>query len=95
MLILSRKAGQGVMVGEEVEITVLEVRGDVVRLGIRAPREVSVHRDEVYRQIADANRHASDANIELVSRAAHIHPPGSRVPTQPAGVSVATRRPAE
>ena len=48
MLVLSRKADESVVIGEDIVITVLEVRGDVVRLGISAPREVKVHRSEVY-----------------------------------------------
>ncbi|HHX38839.1 MAG TPA: carbon storage regulator CsrA [Armatimonadetes bacterium] len=94
MLILSRKAGQGVVIGEEVEITVLEVRGDVVRLGIHAPREVSVHRTEVYLQIAEANRDAAAADKDALSRAAAIHPPGRPATDQGPGLSVVVRRPA-
>jgi carbon storage regulator len=49
VLVLSRHASESVMVGEDVVVTVLEVRGDVVRLGISAPRDVQVHREEVWR----------------------------------------------
>ena len=94
MLILSRKAGQGLVIGEDVEITVLEIRGDVVRLGIRAPREVSVHRTEVYLQIAEANRNAAAVEKEALSRAAGIHPPDHPGAEQPPGLSVVVRRPA-
>ena len=48
MLVLTRHANQSIMIGEDVVITVLEVRGDQVRLGIRAPRCVDVHREEVW-----------------------------------------------
>lgn len=48
MLVLTRKANQSVMIGDDVEITVLAVMGDKVRLGIQAPREIPVFRDEVY-----------------------------------------------
>lgn len=54
MLVLTRKPDQSIMVGAEIEITVLEVRGEQVRLGIRAPRTVSVHRKEVFDQICTA-----------------------------------------
>ena len=48
MLVLTRRANQRIMIGRDVVITVLEVRGDQVRLGIRAPRSVEVHREEVF-----------------------------------------------
>ncbi|MDQ2985489.1 MAG: carbon storage regulator CsrA [Armatimonadota bacterium] len=51
MLVLTRKVHQSIMIGDEIEIVVLEVRGEQVRLGIRAPKEVSVHRQEIYTQI--------------------------------------------
>jgi carbon storage regulator len=51
MLVLTRKPDQSIMVGNDIEITILEVRGEQVRLGIRAPRSVTVHRKEVYDQI--------------------------------------------
>lgn len=56
MLVLTRKPDQSIMVGDEIEITVLEVRGEQVRLGIRAPRNVAVHRKEVFEQIQQGNR---------------------------------------
>ena len=51
MLVLTRRAKQSVMIGEDVVVTVLEVRGDQVRLGIEAPRSVAVHREEVFAQV--------------------------------------------
>ena len=59
MLVLSRRPGESVMVGHDVVITVLEVRGDVVRVGIKAPREVQVHREEVYLELQKANQAAA------------------------------------
>jgi carbon storage regulator len=59
VLVLSRKADESVVIGEDIVITVLEVRGDVVRLGIAAPREVKVHRSEVYEELQQANRDAA------------------------------------
>ena len=56
MLVLTRKPDQSIMIGDEIEITVLEVRGEQVRLGIRAPRTVAVHRKEVFEQIQQGNR---------------------------------------
>ncbi len=51
MLILTRRVGESVMIGDEVSITVLGVKGNQVRLGINAPRSVAVHREEIYRRI--------------------------------------------
>ena len=51
MLVLTRRANQSIMIGEDVVVTVLEVRGDQVRLGIVAPREIEVHREEVFRAL--------------------------------------------
>ena len=51
ILVLTRKSNQSIMIGDDVEITVVSVAGDKVRLGIDAPREIPVHRAEVYREI--------------------------------------------
>ena len=51
MLILTRRVGETVMVGDEVSITVLGVKGNQVRLGVNAPREIAVHREEIYERI--------------------------------------------
>jgi carbon storage regulator len=51
MLVLTRKVGQSIVIGDEIEVVVLEVRGEQVRVGIRAPKNVTVHRKEVYDQI--------------------------------------------
>jgi carbon storage regulator len=60
MLVLTRKRGEGVMIGTDIEVTVLEVHGDRVKLGFRGPDDVAIHRDEVYEKIhfADAAQHA-------------------------------------
>lgn len=63
MLVLTRKPDQSIMVGNDIEITVLEVRGEQVRLGIRAPRNVAVHRKEVFEQILQENRNAVSTPI--------------------------------
>jgi carbon storage regulator len=53
MLILTRRVGESVMIGDEVTVTVLGVKGNQVRLGVNAPRHVAVHREEIYQRIAD------------------------------------------
>ncbi len=54
MLILTRKTGESLFVGDDVEITVLSVRGNQVKLGVNAPKEISVHRQEIYQRIKKA-----------------------------------------
>ena len=66
MLVLTRRSGESVMIGDDVVITVLEVRGDVIRLGIRAPREVQVHREEIYRELQAANQEAASPSDDAV-----------------------------
>ncbi|OOR99136.1 carbon storage regulator [Haemophilus paracuniculus] len=51
MLILTRKIGESLLVGDDVEITVLNIRGGQVKLGVKAPKDVSVHREEIYQRI--------------------------------------------
>jgi carbon storage regulator len=59
MLVLSRQRDQAIIIGNDIEITILEVRGDKVRIGISAPKNVTVHRKEVYEEICKANEEAS------------------------------------
>ena len=70
MLVLSRRVGESVMIGDDVVLTVVEVRGDIVRLGIDAPLDVKVHREEVYREVEAANRAAATGTSELSPAAA-------------------------
>ncbi len=55
MLVLTRKKGQSIMVGDEIEISVVEINGDAIRLGIKAPRAVSIYRREIYDAILEEN----------------------------------------
>ena len=59
MLVLSRRAGESVVIGEDVTVSVLEIRGDVVRIGIDAPRSVAVHRAELLVQLEESNKEAA------------------------------------
>ncbi len=61
MLVLTRRVGDSIVIGHEVVVTVLEVRSDQVRIGIEAPREVTVHREEVYRQMVEQNAQAVES----------------------------------
>lgn len=61
MLVLSRKKNERIMIGNDIEVTIVEIRGDRVKLGFIGPQEVPIHREEVYQRIAncDQNDHAS------------------------------------
>jgi carbon storage regulator len=66
------------MVGDEVVITVLDVRGDVVRLGITAPRSIQVHREEIYRELQAANRAAASPSESAVRTLADLIQTGGK-----------------
>ncbi|HCF49667.1 MAG TPA: carbon storage regulator [Syntrophomonas sp.] len=61
MLVLNRKKGQSICIGEQIRITVVDVQGDYIKIGIDAPREVGVYRQEIYREIVAANMQAAAA----------------------------------
>lgn len=58
MLALSRKKGESLVINNNIEVTILEVKGDQIKLGIKAPREISIYRKEVYEQIQESNKAA-------------------------------------
>jgi carbon storage regulator len=66
VLVLSRKPRESIVIGHDIVVTVLEVRGDHVRIGIAAPNDVQVHRQEVYEVIQAANRQAAESPPEAV-----------------------------
>ena len=78
MLVLSRQRDETIMIGDDVEITVVDIRGDKVRIGIEAPAKIAVHRKEVYEAIREENERA--ARVEsgeldgLAQRLRMIHP---------------------
>jgi carbon storage regulator len=73
VLVLSRRPQQSFVIGHDIVVTVLEVNGDTVRIGIKAPRDVDIHREEVYIELQQANQTAaspsSDAVAEFTRRA--------------------------
>ncbi|MGA9747324.1 MAG: carbon storage regulator CsrA [Nocardioides sp.] len=67
MLVLSRRLGESIVIGDDVVITVLEVRGDVVRIGVDAPRSVAVRRQELLEEVAATNRQAASPTPQAVA----------------------------
>ncbi len=67
MLILNRKEGESIKIGDEIEIEIISVSGSNVKIGIKAPREVSIFRKELYDSIISENINASKINLEKMS----------------------------
>ncbi|MGB9618860.1 MAG: carbon storage regulator CsrA [Armatimonadota bacterium] len=74
MLVLARKVGQSIVINDNIEVLIIEVRGDQVRLGIEAPKSIPVHRKELLEQIKAENIRAA-AEADSVSNAVAENPP--------------------
>lgn len=88
VLILTRRSGENIIVGDDIVISVIEVRGDAVRIGITAPRSVSVHREEVYRELQITNQRAAstpDEAVDDILRQAKGKPPAAGAEEPPEG----------
>lgn len=72
MLVLSRHRDETIMIGDDIELTVVDIKGDKVRIGIKAPSRIAVHRKEVYDAIKRENERAASINRPELDRA---HPP--------------------
>lgn len=68
MLALSRKKNEAIVINNNIEITILEIKGEQVKLGISAPKEVPVYRKEVYMQIQEANKDALTADASALAQ---------------------------
>ncbi len=76
MLVLTRKAGEKLVIGNDIEVTVLDVRGDTVKIGVEAPRHVSIYREEIYQEICQSNQQASTApKSDILDSASYLLPP--------------------
>ncbi|MFG6329449.1 MAG: carbon storage regulator CsrA [Lachnospiraceae bacterium] len=67
MLALARKLNQSIVIGNNIEITLLEIKGDQIKLGINAPKSVPIYRKEIYEQIQEENKKAAQAKIDMGS----------------------------
>jgi carbon storage regulator len=84
VLVLTRRAGESIVIGDDVRVVVLDVRGETVRLGIEAPRSVQVHRAEIYAEVQAANAAALAKTGDLGSLTGHLASlaiPGARRPS--------------
>lgn len=59
MLVLARKKGQSIMIGDNIEVIIVDIMGDSIKLGINAPKSVSVYRNEIFKEIKDENQKAA------------------------------------
>ncbi len=66
VLVLSRKVGESLIIGNNITVTVVEFRGDQVRLGVDAPRSIQVYREELYAEVSRQNREAAGVGVEAV-----------------------------
>lgn len=64
MLVLTRKLGESIAIDDNIKIVVVQIKGKQVRLGIKAPKETKIHREEVYKTIQDQNSEASQATLD-------------------------------
>lgn len=93
MLVLTRKYNQSIMIGEEIEIVVVDIKGDQVKIGIRAPKNCTILRSEIYEQIQRENTLAAAARPDALSRVDVLLPPRTP-PVAPPGSPDAPAAPA-
>lgn len=68
MLVLSRKKNQSIMIGDDIELTVISIEGDQIKLGINAPRSVEIHRKEIFLAIQEENTKAAGGSVDLLKQ---------------------------
>jgi carbon storage regulator len=77
VLVFTRRRNESIVVADGIEIRVLRVTKDAVRLGVTAPADIPVHRQEVYEQIRDENRRAAQPRLPIAALLSHMKGPGS------------------
>lgn len=78
MLVLTRKAGEGIIISDDIKITIVEITGGGIRIGIDAPRETRVHRQEVYDKIKQENQEATKWHITDLSELSNMMSSGRK-----------------
>ncbi len=78
MLILTRKTGEGIAIGDHIKIKLLEIRGGQVKIGIEAPNQIPVHREEVFERILEENKKAAQDTRSDLNHAASLIGPKKR-----------------
>lgn len=68
MLVLTRKPNESIQIGDNIEITVLSISGDQIKIGINAPKNIEIHRKEIYLAIQNENNQATHASIDLIKQ---------------------------
>ncbi|WP_282033776.1 carbon storage regulator CsrA [Metabacillus indicus] len=68
MLVLTRKTGEVIKIGDDIEISVISISGDQVKIGINAPKHIDIHRKEIYLSIQEENNKAADVSLSLLSQ---------------------------
>jgi carbon storage regulator len=68
LLVLTRKVNESIQIGEDIEITILAVSGDQIKLGINAPKQIEIHRKEVYLSIQEENNQASFSSSDILKK---------------------------
>ena len=81
MLVLSRRPGESIVIGNQVVVTIVEVRGDQIRIGIDAPRDIQVHREEVFRELEAQNSQAAGSAARARSVVARMPGAARRPPS--------------
>lgn len=71
MLVLTRKLNQAIQIGDDIEIKILAVEGEQIKIGIEAPRNVEIHRKEIYLAIQEENKKAVDTSFDLLQQFSH------------------------
>lgn len=72
LLILTRKIGEAVAIGDDIQISIVEVKGTQVKLGIQAPKSIEVHREEIYQKIQEENRRAALVSKDVLGAAEEL-----------------------
>ncbi len=79
MLVLTRKPGQKIIINDNIEVTILEVKGDSIRVGIDAPRDITIYRHEIYEEIKNENlRTATQSSLDDVTKAFNLLQPDNK-----------------